>query len=199
MIYNELFALIYHFIFILAITLSIGGNDTLQGVWNTTAGGDSTIATAGTGVGNYIANEGPPNAFDGNCNTKFLSFGECVDKGSMIPECGRNTGFHVTLVNGAVLVRGLRFCAANDAPNRDPKTITFEGTNHTGSDLLLGSSWTLIYNGSCGLDIDPGRKQLGQLITFSYNNLAYSSYRILVTSKRGNDYCTQYGELHLFG
>jgi len=78
--------------------LSIGSNDTLEGIWNTTAGGDSTLATAGLSIGNYVAVEGPENAFDHNCSIKFTSFGECglnIALSSLI--CGINTSFYVIL------------------------------------------------------------------------------------------------------
>jgi len=192
------FTWIYTFILILAVTLSIGTSDTLQGLWNTVAGGNGSIATPGSNVGNYVTGEGPPNAFDGNCNSKYLSFGPCYGNGPMSCECGTNTGFHVTLFNGAVSIKSLRFCAANDYSTRDPITMTLEGSNQTGSALFHGSSWTLIYNGSCGLDTDPGRSQYGQFVRFSYNTISYTSYRILLTSKRGVDCCLQYGEVTLF-
>jgi len=115
------------------------------------------------------------------------------------PTCGINTGFYVILQRGAVVMEGLQFCTGNDNPPRDPITMTLEGSNQTGSALMLGSSWSLIYNGSCGLDVDPGRESLGQIQTFSNNFIAYSSYRILITSKRGSDYAFQYSEMELFG
>jgi len=178
--------------------LSIGANDILQGLWDTIVGGDGTIATPGNGKGNYIPAEGPPNAFDGSCNNKFLSFGYCSEQSTWTLECGANTGFTVTLASGAAVMKSFQVCTGNDRPDRDPEVITLEGTNSTGSDLLLGSSWTLIYNGPSGLEIDPGRNQLGRIIRFRYNDIAYSSYRLLVQEKRGVEYCTQLGELYLY-
>jgi hypothetical protein len=191
---------LYSLFNIVVPTFSIGINDTLEGLWNTTAGGDSTLATAGYGIGNYISNEGPPNAFDKNFTSKFLSFGHCNNSLNISSlTCGINTGFHVTLQGGAAVMQGLRFCTGNDRPVRDPKTMTLEGSNQTGSALMFGSSWSLIYNGSCGLNIDPGRMTFGQTQTFSYNSISYSSYRILITSKRAIEYAVQYAELELFG
>ena len=94
-------------------------------------------------------------------------------------------------------MKALQFCTENDLPLRDPLTVTLEGSNQNGSTLLLGSSWTLIYNGTTGLDVDPGRGSLGVRQTFFSNVIAYSSYRILITWKRGNEIATQYSELQL--
>jgi hypothetical protein len=62
----------------------------------------------------------------------------------------------------------------DDFPTHDPIT---------GSAFTISSSWTLIYNSSCGLDGDPGRNSFGETQTFAYNFIAYSSYRILITSQ----------------
>lgn len=183
----------------IVLVLSIGANDSLTGIWNTVAGNDSTPSTPGTGAGNYVPVEGPPNAFDNNCTSKFTSFGDCALNPALSSlTCGLNTGFDLTLSGGAVVMKSLCYCTGNDFPNRDPITMTLEGSNQTGSTLLLGSSWTLIYNGSCGLNVDPGRNSLGQTVSFSYNVIAYVSYRILITSKRGSDFAVQYGEMRLF-
>lgn len=183
----------------IVVVVSISANDTLQGIWNASAGTNSLVSTGGLGQGNYVPAEGPPNAFDNNCNNKFLSFGDCaLDITLSSLTCGINTGFYVTLSSGAIVMKSLRFCTGNDEPARDPITMTLEGSNQTGSVLLLGSSWTLIYSGSCGLDIDPGRNQNGQLVSFAYNMIPYLSYRILISSKRGIQFCVQYGEMRLF-
>jgi len=179
--------------------LSIGANDTIYGIWNTTAGGDATLAMSGNGVGNYYPGQSPENAFDNNCTTKYTSFGICGNNPSLSsPTCGINTGLYITLNQGAVVLGGLRFCTGYDYPSRDSMTMTLEGSNQTGAALMLGSSWNRIYNGSCGLDVDPGREAFGQTQTFSNNFIAYSSYRILITSQRASDYATQYSELELF-
>ena len=180
--------------------LVIGVNDTLVGLWQTTAGGNGTLATAGNGPGNYYPGESPSNAFDGNTGTKYTNFGSCTfnNYSSSAPICGLQTGFTVTLQRGATVMKALQFSTGNDLPTRDPLTMTFEGSNQNGSTLLLGSSWTLIYNGTTGLDIDPGWGSSGVTQTFFSNTIAYSSYRILITLKRGIDIATQYSELQLF-
>ena len=95
-------------------------------------------------------------------------------------------------------MKALQFCTGNDYPLRDPLTMTLEGSNQNGSTLFLGSSWSLFYNGTTGLAVDPGRWSRGVTQTFSSNTIAYSSYRILITLKRGVDYAAQYSELDLF-
>ena len=174
-------------------------NDTVVGLWKTTAGGNSTLAAPGWSVGNYVAAEPPMNAFDNNCSTKYTSFGICnISTNPGTPTCGIQTGFFVTLRRGPTTMKAFRFCAGNDNPPRDPLTMTLEGSNQTGSALLLGSSWSLIYGGSTGLDTDPGRFNCGITQTFSSNIVAYSSYRILLVSKRASDFTLQYSEVQLF-
>ena len=184
----------------IAPILSIGANDSLYGLWNTVAGGDSTLAKPGQSIGNYVAGEGPRNAFDKILSNKYLSFGHCNDSAtSDALSCGTKTGFYLTLRRGPIVLDGLRFITGNDAPPRDPLAMTLEGSNQPNSTLLLGSSWTLIYNGSCGLNTDPGRSASGQTLSLSSNTVPYDSYRLLITSKRGVTYCVQYAEVEFFG
>lgn len=113
-------------------------------------------------------------------------------------DCGVNTGFYLTLQTGAVLLSAMRICTATSLSQRDPMTMTVEGSNQTAATLTLGSSWTLIYNGSTGLTSDPGRGNYGLTQTFS-NSISYSSYRILITSVRNFTYTVQYAEVELIG
>lgn len=183
----------------LASMLSIGGSDPIVGLWNTTAGQNGTQATPGTAVGNYVASEPPQMVFDNNCGTKYTSFGSCDIGGSTASiHCGLGTGFHVTLLAGPMIVKSFRICTGNDAPPRDPLTMTLEGSNQTGSALFLDSSWRLIYNGSTGLATNPGRQNYGPVQNFASNTMAYRSYRILITSKRASDSALQYSEIQLF-
>lgn len=167
----------------------------VTGLWNTTAAGNGLQAMAGSNAGNYPSGESPDQAFDQNCSTKYLNYGHCPSSFSSLT-CGINTGFHVTL-SGPTIIRSLQFCTANDHVPRDPLTMTLEGSNQTGSALFLGSSWTLIYNGSTGLTVNPGRNAIGVMQTFS-NSIAFLSYRVLMTSKRGSANSIQYSEVYLF-
>ena len=90
-------------------------------------------------------------------------------------------------------------CAGNDQPPRDPLTVTIEGSNEPTSALILGSSWTLIYNGSTGLDTDPGRYNFGVIQNLTNNLVWYKSYRFLFISKRNSSDAIQYGEVELYG
>ncbi|CAF0997199.1 unnamed protein product [Adineta steineri] len=173
-------------------------NEIIYPIWNTIAGGDSSVATPGDNVGNYYRDEKPEYALDQKTSTKYTNFGNCSSN-FFSPTCGTNTGFYVTLARGASLLLAIQFCAAPDIPLRDPITITVEGSNETSSALNLGSSWTLIYSGSSGLDTDLGRYNCGILESISNNGIWYNSYRLLVTSIRGSATSTQYSEVRLFG
>jgi hypothetical protein len=128
--------------------------------------------------------------------TKYLNFGN-GNSGVTSATKGVDTGFYVTPVFGSSVVNAIQMATANDSPNRDPLTVSLEGSNATGANLDLGSSWTLIQSSvNLGIDTDPGRFTLGPLVTFA-NTTPYTSYRVLVQSQRGVDNSTQYGEMHL--
>ncbi|UJR35179.1 hypothetical protein I4U23_027946 [Adineta vaga] len=173
-------------------------NETVYGIWNTSAGHDSFASTSGTSSGNYVASESPINVFDGNLNTKYINFGSCnATFGLYDAECGVNTGLYVSLRRGPSLLQGFVFGTANSFPARDPLVISIEGSNESPSQLTFGSSWNLIYNGSCGLDVDPGRYSWGVPQWIVNNTKWYSSYRILVVSKRSTGEFVQYAEINL--
>ncbi|CAF3877715.1 unnamed protein product, partial [Rotaria sp. Silwood1] len=171
--------------------------DSIVGICNTIAGG----STGGSNV-NYPSSENPPTAIDGSLSTKYLNFGDSSSGCSGSSSPGINTGFYVTpTISSASVAVGLRFATAGDTPNRDPITVTLEGTNATGTTALnLGSSWTLIYSGSTGISssTDPGRQTYVSQQSFS-NTIAFKSYRLLITSKRGTDNSVQYAEAHIIG
>ena len=172
-------------------------SETVYGIWNPTAGGNSIPATVGWGAGNSPPGEEARNMLDSNSSTKYLNFGSCSLTATPSLDCGLNTGVYFTLSRGASVLRSLRFRTANDAPERDPLMVTVEGSNQT-SALTQGSSWTLIYNGSTGLYTNPGRFQLG--ITQYINNfISYESYRLLVVSIRNPAIATQYAEVEFNG
>ena len=139
------------------------------------------------------SDEYPARAIGNSTETKYLNFGA-----NLLPQTsGTDTGFYVTpSISNASLVVALRFATGNDLEQRDPLTVTLEGTNSTSLDI--GSSWTLIYNGSTGLESDPGRKRYGVQQSFT-NTIRYASYRLLVTSKRGIAYAVQYSEVQIIG
>ena len=174
-------------------------NEIIIGLWNTVAGGNQTISIPGGCVGCHVPLERPENAFDQNVTTKYTNFGSC---GAFVlsPTCGINTGIYVPLRRGSSLLLAFRFCTGNNIPERDPLTVTIEGSNQPNSAFILSSSWTLIYDGSTGLDIDPGRFNYGIMQNLTSNTAWYNSYRILISSKRNIDAnAVQYGEIELFG
>ncbi|CAF1091796.1 unnamed protein product [Adineta steineri] len=70
--------------------------------------------------------------------------------------------------------------------------------NRLASAFFAGSSWTLIYSGSTGLETDPGRYTCA-MVQLIDNSIQYRSYRFLVTGKRSTSYSVQYSEVILFG
>ncbi|UJR16735.1 hypothetical protein I4U23_003635 [Adineta vaga] len=177
-------------------TSSISVNEHIYGVYNTTAGSDSLLATTGVDIGQYPAKEKPLNAIDGIISTKYLSFGVCKESTSPNAECGLNTGFYQELQNGALLVTGFQICTAEDFPERDPLIVTLEGSNLSDTLLMNGSSWNVIYTGDSGLQPDPGRNTYGVIKSIN-NSISYKNYRFLVTNKRSISNSVQYSEVKL--
>jgi hypothetical protein len=169
----------------------VQSSDPIVGLYNTVAGG----STGGSNGMYPTSFEEPPTAIDGSVSTKYLNFGSGGSDGI-------NTGFYVTTTTSSTTIaRALHFATGNDAPNRDPITVTLEGSNApSGSALNLGSSWTMIYNGLTGIHatVDPGRSTYGTQQNFS-NTVPYAHYRLLVTSKRGSDTIVQYSEAKIIG
>ena len=133
---------------------------------------------------------------DGSTNTKYVNYGNDGVMYSTSAQHGINSGLLITPLNGSPsIIRGILFATGNDRPDRDPITVTFEGTN---SPALNASVWTLLYNGSSGLSSTWTRSAYGTQQTFT-NVLAFRSYRLLVTSQRGLEDSTQYSEFEIFG
>lgn len=171
--------------------------DPIVAIWNTTASGNSTDSTAGTGsAGQYPTNEAAPNVVDGT-NNKYLNFGGGGGAGVQTDSKGVGTGFYITPGVTDSIVKAFQFTAANDAVNRDPLTITIEGSNAVGAALKTGTSWALIYSGTTGLATDPGRNTPGVLVPVT-NSTTYDSYRVIVTSQRGIANSTQYAEVQFY-
>ncbi|CAF1034057.1 unnamed protein product [Adineta steineri] len=169
----------------------------VYGIHGTKINQDSQASQPGLLSGHYPTDHSPANACDGATSTKYLNFGRCPEYIDDIT-CGLDTGFYLELKRGASLVTGLQICTANDFPERDPLTVSMEGSNQSGASLNLGSSWTLIYNGPSGLQTNPGRLTCG-IMQLMNNSIQYKSYRFLVSSKRGYGNSVQYSEVKLFG
>ncbi|CAF1659841.1 unnamed protein product [Adineta ricciae] len=173
-------------------------SDRIVALYNTTAGQD----THGSNGIYLVSNEGPTNAIDGNLATKYFNFGNAVCYPCYVPEPGVGTGFFVTpSISNATIARSILFATANDFAHRDPLTVTLEGSNATTNVTLhLGSSWTLIYNGSTGIDCskDPGRSRYVTQQNFP-NTKIFASYRLLITSQRSLSDGVQYSEAQILG
>ena len=172
--------------------------DAIVGLYNTTAGGP-----IGGWNGTYSeANEMPHRAIDNSTNSKYLNFGGKDCSGCTAYQSGLGTGFLVIpSLSNTTIARGLRFATANDSPERNPLTVTLEGSN--GSNIIAlnqGSNWTLIYNGSTGINAanDHDRQIYGTQQNFS-NKKPFASYRLLITSKRGDGNSVQYSEVQIMG
>lgn len=178
-----------------ADTILTMSTDPINGVYDTVAGGDSTASMVGGVYAPGFSNPGETveRAIDGDLTTKFAVYNTVL--GSVV-----NTGFYVTATRGKSVLRSIQFATANDCAGRDPKTITIEGTN--AGDLTSGSVWAVIYSGSAGLDVDPGRQTWGDVASID-NSAEFTDYRVLVTSVRdiGGDgyHCMQFSDVRLSG
>lgn len=172
-------------------------SSSIIGLWKTVAGGDGTQSTPGNRAGGYFTGQGPLQALDGNTTTRYTSYGRCNQTEADL-DCGEDTGLHLTLLQGPTILKAFRFLKTEGYIPRDPMTVTIEGSNQTSSALMFGSVWTLIYNGSSGIGTNTTRSTYGLTQLLPNNHVAYSSYRLLVTSKRRNETCTSYAELELF-
>jgi hypothetical protein len=184
-------------IFILAHYIDTFYNSSILPIWNTRAGRNSYSTVIGYGKGQMPSHETVSNIFDRNIYTRYTSFGSSSANVSSI-RSGLNTGFYVTNDVKVCIITGFRFTTATDQSKRDPIIITLEGSNADNVSLIFGKSWTLIYNGSSGLDIDPGRGKPGSLQRFN-NSQLYRSYRMLVVSKRDSDSGVHYSEFEFYG
>jgi alpha-L-fucosidase 2 len=110
----------------------------------------------------------------------------------------QDTGFVLTLGIGKSVVKGLRFATGGDMPERDPLTVTIEGSNDDNAHAGGARDFTLIYSGPCGLKLDPGRRKWGEAVKFD-NSTAYKSYRVLVTQPRKAGFGAQLSEVQLLG
>lgn len=151
----------------------------------------SAQSTVGTTAGgnNHPAGEPPAAVIDGNTATKYLNFRE-TNVGIMVKPTGTDA------------IASFRIATANDAPERDPFNIVIEGMLGPPDDLIgaLNTNWTTLYNGSAGLETDPGRFTFGPWIPVNAAQ-GYSIYRILVTSVRNGATANslQFSEIELNG
>ncbi|MGC3960991.1 MAG: hypothetical protein QM813_24585 [Verrucomicrobiota bacterium] len=172
----------------------LSASDPIVPLKQTVKGGTNTIAVSGDFGGAGGTGELVGNCIDRNLNSKYFNKAQQVGGGSP----GANSGFVVTLGGGARVVNGIQFATANDSPSRDPYSITVEGSNAADAGQVGGgASFVLLYEGTAGLDNDPGRNAWGQVLPFN-NSTAYASYRVLITAITGNNAdAVQYSEVKL--
>lgn len=123
-------------------------------------------------------NENPPNAIDGNVDTKYLNFGR------------GGTGYIFTPNGGAAVVTGIQFATANDAPERDPASFILLGSNTVVADPTPGTiyqqaDFTTIAEGTLSLPED--RKVFLQPdVTFN-NDVAYNTFLLIFPTIKNAD------------
>ncbi|CAF1436910.1 unnamed protein product [Adineta ricciae] len=172
-------------------------NGTVIGVYNTYIGGLSSISTPGDRDDQYEETEPPNHACDGNVSTIYSTFSPC-GRGDRQQKCGLNTGFYLQLQHGPILVNGLRICYAYTSFASDPYIVSLEGSNLSSEHLILGTSWTLIYNDTIELRGTSSTTTCGTVQIFPNTN-HYSNYRFLVSRKVGISDSVRYSEVELYG
>ena len=152
-------------------TINAGVSGTSSTLTNRATGGTASASS------NPVANEAADKAFDGNTNTKWLG--------------SSSTGWlQYTFPNSkAYTITQYRIASANDAPARDPKNWTLQGSND-------GSTWT-------NLSASQSNQTFASRNTFNgnysvTNTTAFKSYRLNITANNGNG-LIQLSELELLG
>src|SRR5688572_2569689 len=146
--------------------------------------GDAVIASSSNSPGS----EGVANAID-NQQTKYLNFDT---RNPNNPP----SGFVVTPSVGVTRVTGMSVQTANDAGERDPRTVTLEGSNDDTVTTFAGGNWELIST----IEIPPVATRF-LTRSFSFENFkAYKHYRwTAVTVAANNGCCMQVAEVELLG
>lgn len=146
-----------------------------------TKGGQLTVSKdngAGAGGG-----EGSLKAVDGDPLTKFLAGGLNLSATPLV------LTFQFA---EPIVAKAYTFISGNDAPDRDPKSWTFEGStdgvNWTVLDTRTNFEW--VTRPDLGEPVtepatSPRRKQ--RIFHITANNTAYTYYRIQITANRGSD------------
>ena len=141
---------------------------------------DCYLAAPGLGRGNYPTGQDAEKMFDRNTSTKYLNIGVCDSENADLSNvCGVDTGLYLSPRGGLSLLLAFRFWTTDSYRSRDPFQITVEASNRDPSMLSLGSSWTLIYNDTSGMDIVAARFTPGQICSLFINANVYSSWSSL--------------------
>jgi hypothetical protein len=120
---------------------------------------------------------------DGDTGTSWIQVGTYGWTGgytdidsNFVPVPVANAGIYFTLASGAAM-QTIQLSSA-DQWSRNPLTMTIEGSNAVGGDLLAGANWTLLYSGTAGMDALTGQYENGNPVAFT-NATDYTSYRVL--------------------
>ena len=164
---------------LLSCTLVLGGllaqQPTTQAQGDVTQPGDPVIGSSDNSPGS----ERVPNAID-NQPTKYLNFDTTGT--DPVP-----SGLVVSPSVGLTVVTGLTIQSANDAVERDPKSIKLEGSNDEAPTWEDGS-WEVIYENDAiepWVDLFPDGDRF-QTQEFSFaNNMPFLHYRLTVIEVQG--------------
>ncbi len=148
-----------------------------------TSPGDALVASSSNSPGS----EGVANAIDGQ-PTKYLN----RDGSNSNP-----SGFIVTPSIGKTVITGILMQSANDAPDRDPKVITIEGSNDDEISSYDSGNWQLITQ----IDDIPAWTGRFQSQVFIFDNVwAFKHYRWIATDTQGpSGCCMQIAEIEFLG
>jgi hypothetical protein len=162
----------------------LAGTASLLAQSDVTQPGDPLIASSSNSPGS----EGVANAID-NQQTKYLNFD------SRTPN-NPPSGFIVTPSVGVTRVTGMSIQTANDAPERDPATVTLEGSNDPSVTTWSAGNWEMIAT----VEVPPVATRF-LTRSFSFPNVkAYKHYRwTSVTTASPNGCCMQVAEVELLG
>ena len=170
-------------------------NSSVVALWDTVAGGASSVASQGSsGVGTYQTGQPPNNLFDDNLNTRYSSRGNSATGNNTV--AGLNTGFYATVAQCSPVLVGFLLGNAHPNSDREPTSVTIEGSNC--GVLSTCTNWSLLYTGSSGLDSALNSLSYGDYRTVT-NSVPYSNYRFLVTGKRMSSFFVTYGEVKFYG
>lgn len=154
-----------------------------QSLENIVRPGDPVIASSANSPGA----EGVANAIDGT-NAKYLNFDTHTG--------GTPSGFIVTPSVEKTLVTGLTLRSANDAPERDPKTVLLEGSNDSTISTFASGAWQTVATIS---NIPEWTARFETKSFFFANATVYTRYRFTVLETQGSANSMQIAEVGLLG
>jgi hypothetical protein len=130
--------------------------------------------------------EGVANVIDGT-QSKYLNF-----DGATKP-----TGFVVTPSVGGTVINGISMQSANDAPERDPLSITIEGSNDDSVTNFTSGTWEMVYKNTA-IPAFATRYQTQTFLFDNYKPFKHYRWTVLVT-QAANTCCMQIAEVQLLG